>query len=119
MSSRKRKTSKRSGILEIILCVAVMFAVVGPGRVEAEESRADRSAGQAAESRTLRLVSAEPTVLFVRGQEGLLQIARVTIENAAEPVRGRLEMKLDGKQRSIDVGLVNEGKTTVECRFQI
>ncbi|MHC4558447.1 MAG: glycoside hydrolase family 38 N-terminal domain-containing protein [Planctomycetota bacterium] len=117
MSNSKREMSKRSGILEIILCLVVLLAIIGPDSAAIEQSQPNRTSDLPAKPQSLRLISAEPTVLFVRQQDGLMQIARITIENTTEPVEASLETKLDGKQRFKNLGLLNKGKTTIEAHI--
>lgn len=69
---------------------------------------------QVARAADLKLLSVEHTALFVRERGALFQVARVVVENAAEPVSARLEVRLDSETRSSELGKVNKGKATFE-----
>ncbi len=60
----------------------------------------------------LRWVSIKPTVLFTEEHGTLLQRAEVVIENDAEPVEARLEVKLGEKRWTTTLGLVKKGQMT-------
>ncbi len=59
----------------------------------------------------LRLLSVEPTVLFVAGKEDLRQVVEVTVENPGEVVEGRLEVRLGQVQTSADLGKLTKGRS--------
>ncbi len=85
-----------------ILWVALFAVIAAPRNAEAEGARVggvreDRvSVGDTSLIRRpsggLRLVSIEPTVLFARQQDSLLQVVNVKIENTADPVEAELQV---------------------------
>jgi len=62
----------------------------------------------------LRLLAVNPTVLFVQREEGLRQVAEVTIENFAAAVEASLEVRLGAQGTSTALGKLNKGKSTAE-----
>lgn len=65
---------------------------------------------------SLSFVSIKPTALFARDGEDLVQVVDVTIENAGKPVEASLGITVGAATRSVPLGVVREGKSTVQVR---
>ncbi len=97
-----------------IICITLLVAVVATNSVTAERTQ-DTSAS--VKDKALRLVSVEPTVLFVREKGTILQVVDVTVENTSEAVQASVEVKIDSAQRSTALGEVKKGKTTFKVNI--
>ena len=69
--------------------------------------------GTPASEAPLRLVSIKPTVLFTGPPEEPLQLVEVTVENGAGPVRAELDVTIASASRSVPLGTIEKGISTV------
>jgi len=88
-------------------------AVIAFGAVRAEEGQESPS-GEGQGGGALRLISVEPTVLFVREGGALLQVADVELESTSELGEVKVEIKVGSRQRTTGVGNIAKGKVKVQ-----
>ncbi|MBL7152107.1 MAG: hypothetical protein ISS79_00195 [Phycisphaerae bacterium] len=96
----------------IVVCAAAaviaFFSVVVGGGQDSESPDVE-------EKGSLRLISVEPTVLFVREQGSLLQVAEVEVESTSELSEVKVDVKFGSRERSTGVGTLEKGKTTLQA----
>ncbi|MBN2270306.1 MAG: hypothetical protein JXN61_06815 [Sedimentisphaerales bacterium] len=107
---RNAKRFGKYGRFVLVCTAAVAIAYCG---VRAEEGQGSPP-GEGQAGGPLRLISVEPTVLFVREQGSLLQVAEVELESTAELSKVKVEVKLGTLQRTTGLGNIAKGKTKVE-----
>ncbi|HLB74103.1 MAG TPA: hypothetical protein VJJ98_08800, partial [Sedimentisphaerales bacterium] len=95
----------------IFVCMAAAVIVFGAVRAEEGQESPSRE-GQT--GGPLRLISVEPTVLFVREQGSLLQVAEIELESTSELSEVKVEIKLGTRQRSTGLGNIAKGKAKVQ-----
>ena len=95
----------------ILVCTAA--AAIALGAVRAEEGQESPS-GEGQAGGALRLLSVEPTVLFVREGGALLQVAEIEVESTAELSEVKVEIKLGSLQKSTGLGKIEKGKAKVQ-----
>jgi len=94
----------------VFLCVATAAITFCGVRSEGGQN-GQSGGGQAGGS--LRLISVEPTVLFIREQGSLLQVAEVEVESTSELSEVKVEVKFGSRQRSTGIGELEKGKATL------
>ena len=64
---------------------------------------------------TLRLVSVEPTMFYVRQNGACQQVVDVTVENDVEAVRCGLQIKFGAAETFAELGQLKKGRSTVQA----
>lgn len=107
--------------MKVHLCFSILWVVLFAGFAAPKNAEAEHSQARAVpedkvsiENASLRLVSVEPTVLFTRQQDSLLQVVNVKIENTAEPVEAELQVRHDSMYSSTPLGTVGKGQATFQ-----
>ena len=110
--SEFRSWIKFNGRGRLVLVCAVIAVIVFLGACADGGQDSQWSAGD--EKGPLRLISVTPTVLLMREQGALLQVADVEIESTSELSDVKVEVQIGSRQRSTGVGKVEQGKATLQ-----
>ena len=113
MNKRGYKTRIKLKPFDWVLHIGLLTAIIVCSNAKAERIKTS----QLSESGTLRLVSIEPTVFFIKDKDVLLQVVEVVIENTAEPLEASLNVRLDGTQKTTALGTMKKGKTTFRAHI--
>ncbi len=113
MNKRGYKTRIKLKPFDWVLHIGLLAAIIVCSNAKAERIKTS----QLSESGTLRLVSIEPTVFFIKDKDVLLQVVEVVIENTAEPLEVSLNVRLDGTQKTTALGTMKKGKTTFRAHI--
>jgi len=70
--------------------------------------------GSQGDGASIKLISVKPTALFAGEAEGLRRLVEVAVENAGKPVEASVEVKIGTLTQSLPLGVVKEGKSTVQ-----
>ncbi len=62
----------------------------------------------------VRTLQVKPTALFARDGKGLTQIVEVVVENTGQAVQANLEVRVGSATRSVPLGTIQPGKSTVQ-----
>jgi alpha-mannosidase len=109
MNERCITSGMKWKVFGCIVSTIFLATIFASNSVKAERAQ-DTSASVS--DKALRLVSVEPTVLFVREKGAVLQVAEVAVDNTSEAVQASIDVKIDSAQRSTALGEVKKGKTT-------
>ncbi|MGD8501910.1 MAG: hypothetical protein PVJ86_14760, partial [Phycisphaerales bacterium] len=114
----KKDLQRLCSVLCMIL-VAVAFVTNNaeaelPGASQPIGAAGVQEANSAAPETSLRLLSVEPTVLFVEQKGALLQVAKLTIENTSKATEASVDVKFGSEQRTAVIGEVKNGKATFQ-----
>jgi len=108
------RSGMKPGLFGCIVCITCVIATAGTSCVKGERTQ---DASVSMTHKALRLISVEPTVLFVREKRTIVQVAEVTVENTSDAVEATVDVELDSKHSSTALGKVKNGKTT--CRVHV
>jgi len=109
-AARMRATWKRVSPATGAALLALITALGAPKVAVGQQAKTPQPQATAA----LRLLAVNPTVLYVQREEGLRQVAEVTIENVAAAVEASLEVRLGAQGTSTALGKLNKGKSTAQ-----
>jgi hypothetical protein len=111
-----RRLDRASRVMLVFSLVAFAQASgQGPAAAAPTGQVEDRSTmTQPEQSSGLRFVSIEPSVLFVREGEDLLQVADVLVANASGPMDVTVTVRCGRTERTQPLGKVPQGQTTLQ-----
>ena len=65
----------------------------------------------------LKITGLEPTVLYINGEDGLMQAVDITIKNNGQPVEAWLDIGFSSQKQDVNLGIIKSG--TEKYRFYI
>jgi hypothetical protein len=101
--------------LSVLILVVLNLALAeDPGAISKDRSNIKSYQGLQSNARKgsmLKIVKVEPTVLFMKEKDGLMQAVDITIENGGQAVEAGLQVKFRSHDElSIDLGTIKSGK---------